>query len=181
MLVGFVRCNGGLDNGTALSSFGGRRGQVVPAPQLRHRRRAGRIRRGALMVAQVWFCRAGQRASAETRPRDQPPERRSRIQDQAARRQRAACATEVDAAESLLLLSNSGDRCLPPSVQKQDGRCNKPRRSPTGDNPIAAERRWPSPPELPRPQSRTRLSNGLPFTGEALNSRSIIHRRPSPP
>jgi hypothetical protein len=27
MLAGFVRCNGGLDNGTALSSFASRRGQ----------------------------------------------------------------------------------------------------------------------------------------------------------
>jgi len=70
--------------------------------------------------------------------------------------------TEVDAAESLLLLGNSRDRCHPPSVQKQDGRRNKPQRSPAGGNTIAAERRWPSPPELPRPKSRPRLSNALP-------------------
>jgi hypothetical protein len=52
----------------------------------------------------------------------------------------------------LLLLGNSGDRCLPPSVQKQDGRRNKPQRSPAGKNTIAAERRWPSPPEPHPPQ-----------------------------
>jgi hypothetical protein len=64
----------------------------------------------------------------------------------------------------LLLLGNFGDRCLPPSVQKQDGRRHKPQRSPAGDNPIATERRWPSAPELSRPQSRPRLSNGLPIS-----------------
>jgi hypothetical protein len=53
MLAGFVRCNGGLDNGTALPSLAGRRGQVAIAPQPHHRRRAERVRRGALIVAQV--------------------------------------------------------------------------------------------------------------------------------
>jgi hypothetical protein len=38
MHAGFVRCNGGLDNGTALSSLAGRRGQVAPAPEPHHRR-----------------------------------------------------------------------------------------------------------------------------------------------
>jgi hypothetical protein len=61
MLAGFVRCNGGLDNGTALSSLAGRRGQIAPAPRPHHRRRAERVRRGALIVAQV---RAGAAAAA---------------------------------------------------------------------------------------------------------------------
>jgi len=66
-----------LDNGTALSSLAGRRGQVAIAPQPHHRRGAKRVRRGALMVAQVRLCRAGQRVSSETRPSDRPPKRRS--------------------------------------------------------------------------------------------------------
>ena len=74
------------------------------------------------------------------------------MQSWAGRGQRADCLTEVDAAESLLLLGNSGDRCLPPSVQKQDGRRTKPQRSPTGDDTIATEGRWSWPPELPPPQ-----------------------------
>ena len=57
----YERCNGGLDNGTALPSLAGRRGQVAIAPQPHHRRRAERVRRGALIVAQV---RAGAAAAA---------------------------------------------------------------------------------------------------------------------
>jgi len=81
------------------------------------------------------------------------------MQSWAGRGQRAACLTEVDAAESLLLLGNSGDRCLPPSVQKQDGRRTKPQRSPTGDDTIATEGGGLGRQNSPRPKSRPRLSN----------------------
>jgi hypothetical protein len=180
MLAGFVRCNGGLDNGTALSSPADRRGQVAIAPQPHHRRGAERVCRRALIVALVRGRSDGQCAAADRRNLDRPAERRSPIHSDAGRGQRAACPTEVDAAESLLLLGNSRDRCLPPSVQRQDGHRDKLPRAPAGGNTIAAERQWPSPPELHPPQVAARLSNGLPFTGEALNGRSIIHRRGSP-
>jgi len=89
------------------------------------------------------------------------------MQPCAGRGQRAACPTEVDAAESLLLLGNSGDRCLPPSVHRQDGRRHNRehhRRAPTGSRPrVDGLRRQNS----IHPKSRTRLSNALPFSGGA--------------
>ena len=66
-LPAFVRFIGGLDNGTALSSLAGRRGQVAPAPQPHHRPRAERVRRGALMVAQLRRRSDGQRVAADFR------------------------------------------------------------------------------------------------------------------
>ena len=103
------------------------------------------------MVAQVRLCRAGQRASAETRPRDRPAESRSPMQGCAGRGQRAACLTEIAVAEPRLLRGNSGDRCPPPLAQNQSSRRHRPRKSPAGDNQIATEARWPSPPELLHP------------------------------
>ena len=104
------------------------------------------------MVAQVRLCRAGQRASAETRPRDRPDESRSPMQGCAGRGQRAACPTEIAVAEPRLLRGNSGDRCPPPLAQNQSSRRHRPRKSPAGDNQIATEGRWPSQPEPHPPQ-----------------------------
>ena len=104
------------------------------------------------MVAQVRLCRAGQRASAETRPRDRPAESRSPMQGCAGRSQRAACPTEIAVAEPRLLRGNSGDRCPPPLAQNQSSRRHRPRKSPAGDNQIATEGRWPSQPEPHPPQ-----------------------------
>ena len=104
------------------------------------------------MVAQVRLCRAGQRASAETRPRDRPAESRSPMQGCAGRGQRAACPTEIAVAEPRLLRGNSGDRCPPPLAQNQSSRRHRPRKSPAGDNQIATEGRWPSQPEPHPPQ-----------------------------
>jgi hypothetical protein len=126
------------------------------------------------MVAQVRRPSAGRGVSAEARPRDQPPVRRSRRRIHAGRRQHPACLAEIVAAEPMLLQSNSGDRCQPPPAQNPFGR-----RHNREDRRRAKTESWPSTDGLRRqnskcPKMRSRLSNGLPISGEGRPGGSIV-------
>ena len=126
------------------------------------------------MVALVRRSSAGHRVSAEARQRDQPRERRSRRRGRAGRRQRAACHAVIDAAESMLLQRNSGDRCQPLPAERQSSRRHireHRRRAKTKLRPRAdGHRRQNS----IRPKLRSRLANALPLTcGAAARSRLL--------
>jgi len=117
------------------------------------------------MAAHIRRSSAGHRVSAEARPRDQPPERRSRRRIYAGRRQRPPAQPRSQRR------SHSSFGAIP-AVAALRNRLRilrtptRPRRLSSSEPRIATESRWSSPPELLRSKLRPRLSNALPFSSK---------------
>jgi len=117
------------------------------------------------MAAHIRRSSAGHRVSAEARPRDQPPERRSRRRIYAGRRQRPPAQPRSQRR------SHSSFGAIP-AVAALRNRLRilrtptRPRRLSSSEPRIATESRWSSPPELLRSKLRPRLSNALPLRCE---------------